>query len=226
MRVLIVEDDHRISSLLDQGMREEGYQTLVVADGPSGLAAAMTGDFEAVVLDLMLPRLDGFEVARQLRRSGNRTPLIILTARESDADVVRALDLGADDYVTKPFSFDVFLARLRAVLRRGPVSVPVFATVDDLEIDSGAHRAVRAGSPLPLTPREFRLLELLARNSPRVIPRQTIMEEIWGFESEVSENNLEAFVSQLRSKVDAGNTRRLIRTVRGVGYCLRGEDES
>jgi DNA-binding response OmpR family regulator len=225
MRVLIVEDDARISSLLDQGMREEGFQTLVVADGVSGLNAAMSGDFEVVVLDLMLPRLDGFEVARQLRRAGNRTPVIMLTARESDADVVRGLDLGADDYVTKPFSFSVFLARVRAVLRRGPVSAPIFATVKDLQIDCGTHCATRAGRQLPLTPREFSLLELLVRNTPRVVPRKTIMEEIWGFDSEVSENNLEAFVSQLRAKVDAGNDQKLIRTVRGIGYCLREENE-
>lgn len=225
MRVLIVEDDARISSLLDQGLREEGFQTLVVADGVSGLDAAMSGDFEVVVLDLMLPRLDGFEVARQLRRAGNRTPIIILTARESDADMVRGLDLGADDYVTKPFSFEVFLARVRAVLRRGPVSKPIFATIADLQIDCGTHRATRAGRQLPLTPREFRLLDLLVRNSPRVVPRQTIMEEIWGFDSEVSENNLEAFVSQLRAKVDAGSKQRLIRTIRGVGYCVREENE-
>lgn len=225
MRVLIVEDDPRISSLLDQGMREEGYQTLVVADGVAGLDAAMTGDFEVVVLDLMLPRLDGLEIARRLRRAGNRTPVIVLTARESDADVVKGLDVGADDYVTKPFSFDVFLARVRAVLRRGPVSAPIFATVADLQIDCGTHFATRAGRQLPLTPREFRLLELLVRTSPRVVPRQTIMEEIWGYDSEVSENNLEAFVSQLRSKVDVGHPQKLIRTVRGVGYCLREEHE-
>ena len=225
MRVLIVEDDHRISSLIDQGMREEGYQTLVVADGVTGLNAAMSGDFEVVVLDLMLPRMDGFEVARQLRRSGNHTPVVILTACEADADVVRGLNLGADDYVTKPFSFDVFLARVRAVLRRGPVSAPVFATVSDLQVDCGTHCAIRAGRHLPLTAREFRLLELLVRSSPRVVLRQTIMEEIWGYDSEVSENNLEAFVSQLRAKVDAGSKQKLIRTIRGVGYCLREENE-
>jgi len=226
MRVLIVEDDPRISSLLDQGMREEGYQTLVVADGIAGLDAALTADPDVVVLDLMLPKLDGFQVAHRLRRAGKRTPIIILTARESDADIVRGLDLGADDYITKPFSFHVFLARVRAVLRRGPVSAPVFATVSDLSIDQGTHRATRAGRDLPLTPREFRLLELLVRNSPRVVQRQTIMEEIWGYDSEVSENNLEAFVSQLRAKVDAAGESRLIRTIRGVGYCLRPESLS
>lgn len=226
MRILIVEDDPRISSLLDQGMREEGYQVMVEADGPLGLETAKSCAFDVIVLDLMLPGLDGFDIARQLRKLGNRTPIIMLTARDSDVDAVRGLDLGADDYVTKPFSFDVFLARVRAVLRRGPVSVPVIVSVGDLELDSGDHVALRSGRPLPLTPREFRLLELLVRSSPRVVPRQTIMEEIWGFDSEVSENNLEAFVSQLRAKVDAGNVQKLIRTVRGIGYCLREERDS
>jgi two-component system response regulator MprA len=150
----------------------------------------------------------------------------MLTARDSDSDAIRGLDLGADDYVTKPFSFDVFLARVRAVLRRGPVVAPVIASVGDLELDSGSHIASRSGRALPLTPREFRLLELLVRSSPRVVPRQTIMEEIWGFDSEVSENNLEAFVSQLRIKIDGGGAPKLIRTVRGIGYCVREERES
>lgn len=226
MRILIVEDDPRISNLLDQGMREEGYQVTVSAEGPVGLQMAKTCEFDVIVLDLMLPGLDGFEVARQLRKVGNRTPIIMLTARDSDLDAVRGLNLGADDYVTKPFSFDVFLARVRAVLRRGPISAPVIVSVGELELDSGAHVVSRSGRELPLTPREFRLLELLIRSSPRVVPRQTIMEEIWGFDSEVSENNLEAFVSQLRSKVDTGGAQRLIRTVRGIGYCVREERDS
>lgn len=225
MRALIVEDDPRISGLLDEGMTEEGYQTLVVGDGVSGLQAAMQGGFEVLVLDLMLPKLDGFEVARQLRRSGIQTPIIMLTARDADADVIRGLNLGADEYVTKPFSFDVLLAKVRAVLRRGPVTAPVFAKIADLEIDCGAYSVRRSGRPVSLTAREFRLLELLARSTPRVVPRHLIMEEIWGFNSEVSENNLEAFVSQLRAKIDAGSNRRLIRTVRGIGYCLREEND-
>lgn len=198
----------------------------VSAEGPVGLQMAKTCEFDVIVLDLMLPGLDGFEVARQLRKVGNRTPIIMLTARDSDLDAVRGLNLGADDYVTKPFSFDVFLARVRAVLRRGPISAPVIVSVGELELDSGAHVVSRSGRELPLTPREFRLLELLIRSSPRVVPRQTIMEEIWGFDSEVSENNLEAFVSQLRSKVDTGGAQRLIRTVRGIGYCVREERDS
>jgi len=224
MRILIVEDDPRISALLDQGMREEGYQVMVSPHGLQGLDAARSGGFDIIVLDLMLPGMDGYEVTRQLRKSGDRTPIIMLTARDSDTDAIRGLDLGADDYVTKPFSFDIFLARVRAVLRRGPVTAPVVLCAGDLQLDTGNHAASRSGRELVLAPREYRLLELLVRCSPRIVPRQTIMEEIWGFDSEVSENNLEAFVSQLRVKVDAGHAQRLIRTVRGVGYCVRSEE--
>ena len=222
MRVLIVEDDSRLASLLEQGMREEGCQIARAASGPDGLAAAKNGEFQVIVLDVMLPGLDGFQVARELRRSGNRTPIVMLTAKDSESDTIDGLNLGADDYVTKPFSFDVLMARLRAVVRRGPALTPIVMSVGDLVIDGDRHTVSRAGQALPLTPREFRLLELLVRCSPRVVPRQTILEQVWGFDSEVSENNLEAFVSQLRSKVDAGEP-KLIRTVRGVGYCVRLE---
>lgn len=222
MRVLIVDDDSRLSSLLEQGMREEGSEVTVAATGPDGLAAAKNGDFQVIVLDVMLPGLDGLEVARKLRRSGNRTPIVMLTAKDSEADTIDGLNLGADDYVTKPFSFDVLMARLRAVVRRGPAWTPTVVTIGDLMIDGDRHTAMRAGRTLTLTVREFRLLELLVRCSPRVVPRQTILEQVWGFDSEVSENNLEAFVSQLRSKVDAWEP-KLIRTIRGVGYCVRLE---
>lgn len=225
MRILIVEDDARISRLLEQGMREEGYQVMIAGNGLVGLEAAMHGDFHLIVLDLMLPGLDGYAVAHQLRKAGRRTPIVMLTARDTDADAIHGLDLGADDYITKPFSLQVFLARVRAILRRGPVSASVVMKLGDLELDAGSHVASRAGAVLPLTPKEFRLLELLVRSSPRVVPRQTIMEEIWGFDCDISENNVEAFISQLRAKVDAGAVSKLIRTVRGVGYCARCEEE-
>lgn len=221
MRVLIVEDDVRLASLLERGMQEEGCQTAVAGTGPHGLAAARSGEFQVIVLDVMLPGLDGFKVARELRRSGNPTPIVMLTAKDSESDTIDGLNLGADDYVTKPFSFDVLMARIRAVVRRGPVVSPIVASVGDLTIDGETHTATRGERCLSLTPREFRLLDLLVRSSPRVVPRQTILEHVWGFDSEVSENNLEAFVSQLRSKVDAEPGSKLIRTIRGVGYCVR-----
>ncbi len=223
MRLLVIEDDHRIAMLLRQGLEEEGYQVVLAADGRSGLELGRTAQFDMIILDLMLPQLDGTEVARSLRQEGNRTPILMLTARDSNQDVIRGLDLGADDYMTKPFSLDVFLARVRAVSRRGPIPTPTIFRIADLEVDPSAHVVSRAGRPVLLTPREFTLLELLARSSPRVVTRQTILEGVWGHDSEVSANNLEAFVSALRSKIDTAGGPKLIHTVRGVGYCLKEE---
>jgi DNA-binding response OmpR family regulator len=223
MRLLVIEDDHRIANLLRQGLEEEGYQVVAAFDGQTGLELGQTGQFDMVILDLMLPRLDGYDVARNLRRAGNRTPILMLTARDSNQEVIRGLDLGADDYITKPFSLDVFLARVRAVSRRGPIPTPAILRIGDLEVDRAAHVVSRAGRIIALTPREFTLLELLTRSSPRVVTRQTILDSVWGYDSEVSPNNLEAFVSALRAKIDSAGGPKLIHTVRGVGYCLKEE---
>ena len=221
MRVLIVEDDLRIASFLLQGLEEEGYQVFTANDGVAGLEMAESCPFGLIVLDLMLPRLDGYEVARRLRRAGNQTPILVLTARDSNQDIIRGLDLGADDYLTKPFSLDVLLARVRAVSRRGPVPIPVIVRIGDLEVNPLLHEASRASKMISLSPLEFRLLEFLARASPRVVSRRTILEEIWGYDSEVSPNNLEAFMHLLRNKIDGAAEPKLIHTVRGIGYCLR-----
>lgn len=223
MRVLIVEDDIRITRLLSEGLQEEGYQVVIAADGGTGLEIGKTGQFDVIILDLMLPRMDGYEVARALRSDGIRTPLMMLTARDANRDIIRGLDLGADDYLTKPFSLDVLLARVRAVSRRGPVPTPAILRIGNLEVNPAIHEASRGGRLIFLTPREFTLLELLARLSPRVVTRQAILEQVWGYESEVSPNNLEAFVSALRTKVDSDSGPKLIHTIRGVGYCLREE---
>jgi len=223
MRLLVIEDDQRIANLLRQGLEEEGYQVVVASDGRSGLDLGRTEQFDMIILDLMLPQLDGNEVARSLREEGNRTPILMLTARDSNQDIIRGLNLGADDYITKPFSLDVFLARVRAVSRRGPIPTPAILRVGDLDVDPAAHMVSRAGRAIPLTPREFTLLELLARSSPRVVTRQAILEGVWGYDSEVSANNVEAFVSALRSKIDTAGGVKLIHTIRGVGYCLKEE---
>jgi two-component system copper resistance phosphate regulon response regulator CusR/two-component system response regulator MprA len=223
MRVLIVEDDVRIANFLKQGLEEEGYQVVTAQDGVSGLELAQAAPFGVIILDLMLPELDGYEVAKRLRREFNQTPILVLTARDSNQDIIRGLDLGADDYLTKPFALDVLMARVRAVSRRGPVPMPVIVRIGDLELDPLLHHASRAGQIISLTPLEFRLLEFLARSSPRVIPRNTILEEIWGYNTEVSPNNLEAFMHQLRTKIDRAPLPKLIHTVRGIGYCLREE---
>jgi len=223
MRLLVIEDDQRIANLLRQGLEEEGYQVVVASDGRRGLDLGRTEQFDMIILDLMLPQLDGNEVARSLREEGNRTPILMLTARDSNQDIIRGLNLGADDYITKPFSLDVFLARVRAVSRRGPIPTPAILRVGDLDVDPAAHMVSRAGRAIPLTPREFTLLELLARSSPRVVTRQAILEGVWGYDSEVSANNVEAFVSALRSKIDTAGGVKLIHTIRGVGYCLKEE---
>lgn len=221
MRILIVEDERRMALLLEQGLAEEGHQVCLARDGEEGLAIAQTSDFDAIILDVMLPRMDGLTLARNLREHGNQTPVLMLTARDSMSDIVKGLDIGADDYLTKPFSFEILLARLRAVSRRGPIPQRVCLQFADLRVDTASRRVTRQGRAIALTPKEYRLLELLLRNAERILSRETILESVWGFDSEVEANTVEAFIRLLRSKLDAVFEPKLIHTVRGVGYCLR-----
>lgn len=176
--------------------------------------------FDVIVLDIMLPEMNGLAVARRLRESHNRTPVLMLTARDSTGDVVKGLDSGADDYLTKPFSFEVLLARLRSIIRRGPIERPPWLQVADLKLDPATREVTRNGVAINLTPREYALLELLLRNTGRVVTRQSILEAVWGFNTDVSENTLEAFVRLLRMKIGS-HAPKLIHTVRGIGYCLK-----
>ncbi len=210
-----------MATLLEHGLEEEGYQVHVVRDGEQALATAQSCVFDAIILDIMLPRMDGLAVARRLREAGNRTPVLMLTARDTMSDIVKGLDVGADDYLTKPFSFEVLLARLRAVSRRGPISHSVQLQFADLCLDTATRRVTRQGRLVNLTPKEHRLLEVLLRNAERAVSRDTILESVWGFDTDVEENTVEAFVRLLRGKIDAGFEPKLIHTVRGIGYCLR-----
>jgi DNA-binding response OmpR family regulator len=219
--VLIVEDEKRMAELLKKGMEEENHSVTVTYDGPSGLEMAEVYEFDAIVLDIMLPGIDGFEVARRLRRNRNHTPILILTARDGVPDVVKGLDVGADDYLTKPFAFDEFLARLRSVARRGSSPRPTRLQVDDLTLDPATRQVFRGNREIYLTPTEYRLLEFLLRHLGRVLSRTTIVEAVWGFDQEIEENTLDAFVRLVRSKVDRGFQHKLIHTVRGVGYTIR-----
>ena len=221
MRVLIIEDERGMAELLKKGLEEENHRVALAFDGLEGLELAKTYEFDAIVLDLMLPRVDGFEVARRLRHAGNQTPILILTARDSVPDIVKGLDLGADDYLTKPFSFEVFLARLRTVARRGSAPRPTCLRVADLTLDPAARQALRGQREIRLSPTEYRLLELLMRRAGRVVTRTAIVEAVWGLENDIEENTLDAFVRLLRGKVDKGFSPKLIKTVRGIGYCLR-----
>jgi two-component system response regulator MprA len=221
MRVLIIEDEKGMAELLKKGLEEENHCVALAFDGLAGLELAKIYEFDAIVLDLMLPRVDGFEVARRLRHAGNQTPILILTARDAVPDIVKGLDLGADDYLTKPFSFEEFLARLRTVARRGSAPRPTRLRVADLTLDPASRLAIRGRQEIRLSPTEYRLLELLMRRAGRVVTRTAIVEAVWGLENDIEENTLDAFVRLLRGKVDRGFSPKLIQTVRGIGYCLR-----
>ncbi len=221
MRVLIVEDEKRMAVLLKKGLEEENHSVYLAFDGLAGLEMAEDYEFDAIVLDIMLPGIDGFEVARRLRRGRKQTPILILTARDAVPDVVKGLDVGADDYLTKPFAFDEFLARLRSVARRGSSPRPTRLQVGELTLDPAARQVFRGNQEIRLTPTEYRLLDFLMRRAGRVVSRHTIVEAVWGFDQEIEENTLDAFVRLLRTKVDRDFKHKLIHTVRGVGYMVR-----
>jgi DNA-binding response OmpR family regulator len=219
VQILVVEDERRMAELLQRALHEEGHQVVVARDGREGLEFARSSQFDVIVLDVMLPGMDGMALARRLRQNHNQTPVLMLTARDAPADIVKGLDSGADDYLTKPFSIDILLARLRAVSRRGAIPRPVCLEIADLRLDPASHRVTRGEDVLNLTPREYRLLELLMRNARRAISRDTILESVWGFDSDVNENTLEVFMRLLRGKVDTREP-KLIHTVRGFGYMM------
>jgi two-component system, OmpR family, response regulator len=224
MRVLVIEDDHAMANLLQKGLQEENHVASVANDGRTGLELASNYQFDVIVLDWMLPGLDGLEVSRRLRKSGNITPILMLTARDAVPDIVKGLDAGTDDFLTKPFSFAEFLARLRALGRRSKASGHMKPLqVSDLTLDPGAHRVFRGKQELHLTPTEYRLLEFLMRRQGGVASRRAIVEAVWGLEAEVEENTLDAFIRLLRTKVDGKDKARLIHTVRGFGYRLQEE---
>ena len=224
MHILLIEDDDRLSALLRDGLAEEGHRVICARDGATGFTTALHPGFDVILLDVTLPRMDGFTVAKRLRADGNRTPILMLTARDSVPDMVKGLDGGADDYLTKPFAFEVLLARLRAVSRRGPIPTSVLLRVGDLELDTTTRNVNRGSRPIGLTPREYNLLELLMRNAGRPMSRGAILERVWGFESDVEENTVEAFIKLLRQKIEVGLEPKLIHTLRGVGYCLRAPE--
>jgi DNA-binding response OmpR family regulator len=224
MQVLVVEDERRMAQLLRQGLEEEGHSVVVAGNGKDGLAMAESHPFDAIVLDVMLPEMDGFTVARKLRAARNQTPILMLTARDATHDVIEGLNIGADDYLVKPFSFDVLLARLRAVSRRGAIPQPVPLQVQDLTLNPANREVMRHGRRISLTRTEYSLLELLMRRSGRVVARESLIEAVWGFDSDVRSNTLDAFIRLLRDKVDSAPEAKLIHTVRGVGYCVRGEE--
>ena len=223
MQVLLVEDERRMAELLRQGLQEEGHSVVLAGNGHDAVSLAQAHPFDVIVLDVMLPGIDGFRVARRLRDQRNQTPILMLTARDAMQDIVEGLNIGADDYLVKPFAFEVLLARLRAVSRRGPIPQPVLLQVCDLSLNPANREVKRGKRHLALTRTEYLLLEALMRQAGRVVARNSLIDTVWGFGSDIENNTLDAFMRLLRGKIDSGNEPKLIHTVRGVGYCLRPE---
>ncbi len=225
MRLLVVEDEPGIAAFLKQGLTEEGYAVDVAEDGDQGVEFALSAPYDAIVLDLLLPRKNGWEVCAELRRRSIRTPILMLTARGAVEDRVRGLDTGADDYLLKPFAFPELLARLRALLRRPAISLPTRLQVRNLTLDPVTRRVERAGRPIELTPREFSLLELFMRHPGQVLSRTQIAEHVWDYNFYHQSNVVDVYVRYLRKKIDEGFRPRLIHTVRGVGYKMEARAE-
>ena len=225
MRVLVVEDEPEMARVLQLGLQEEGHTVIAASNGLDAVSIARQYEFDAVVLDVMIPGLDGFAVAQRLREFRLSTPILMLTAKDTVADMVRGLDKGADDYLTKPFSFEVLLARLRALSRRGAdVRTPILE-VGSLRLDPATHEVQRNGHRIALTKTEFAFLGLLMRRPGQVMTREVILDSVWGFDKAIESNTIDAFVRLLRNKIDVDGEPRLIHTVRGIGYVLREEPE-
>jgi two-component system copper resistance phosphate regulon response regulator CusR len=223
MRILVVEDNRKVASFIDRGLREEGYAVDVAHDGSDGALKAAVYDYDLLVLDVMLPEKSGYEIVRALRQEGKRVPVLLLTARDSTEDVVRGLDAGADDYVTKPFAFDELLARIRALLRRGGSARLERLAYHGLELDRIRHVATLRAERLSLTPKEFQLLEHFMLYPEEVIRRTELLEKVWDLHFDPMSNVVDVHVANLRKKIQAVEPEPLIHTVRGVGYMLSAE---
>jgi DNA-binding response OmpR family regulator len=225
MKILVVDDEVRIARAIKQGLEQEGYAVDMAHDGEDGYNSARADEYDAIVLDVMMPEMDGFEVARKLRADGDTTPILMLTAKDQSRDIVEGLDAGADDYLAKPFSFDVLTARLRALLRRPQDTLTNVLEVGDVRMDLLQRRVTRAGQDVNLSGKEFAILEYLLRNKNRILSKHNIMTHVWDFDADILPNNVEVFINYLRGKIDKPfpSSKPLIQTVRGFGYVIKDE---
>jgi heavy metal response regulator len=221
MRVLVIEDETKIASFIKRGLREEGYSADIAGDGENGYFLATTQDYDLIILDLMLPRMDGLSLCRRLREQKVGVPILILTARGTVKDKVIGLDSGANDYLTKPFAFEELLARCRALLRKSEGQAPTKLQVADLTLDLLSHKVSRGDEEITLTPKEYALLEYLMRNEGIVVTRTMISEHVWDVNFDTFTNVIDVYISYLRRKIDAGHKKPLIHTLRGQGYVLK-----
>ena len=225
MRVLIIEDETRLATLVADGLARAGIRSEMVHDGDAGLERGSTESWDAIVLDILLPGMNGFQVCRELRAAGVATPILMLTAKDGDLDETEALDIGADDYLRKPFSFEVLVARIRALVRRTGRATDQVMQASGLEIDTAARQVRRDGTEIELSTTEFDLLLALASRAGQVVPRQTLYDEVWGYEQDHRSNVIEVFIRYLRQKVDEPFGVKSIQTVRGTGYRMVAEPE-
>lgn len=220
MRILLVEDDTAIARSLKEGLEDEAYAVDVAHDGSEGYRTAVADEYDVIILDIMLPEMNGYEVCRALRNDGDKTPILMLTARDTERDIVEGLDTGADDYLAKPFSFDVLLARIRALLRRPNEKLEEILQVGDLKLDPSSKKVTRASQEISLTAKEYGVLEYLMRNKGKVLSKEQIISHVWDFDADVLPNNVELFIMFLRRKIDKPFKSKLIHTVSGFGYKL------
>jgi heavy metal response regulator len=222
MRILLIEDEKKISDFIKRGLKEEGYAVDVSYDGEEGYFLAKTNTYDLILLDLMIPKIDGVTLCKKLRQDKMTAPIIMLTAKDTVRDKVTGLDAGADDYLAKPFAFDELLARIRAILRKKTDQAPTKLQVGDLVLDLQTHKASRAGKDIILTTKEYSLLEYLMRNAGKVVTRTMISEHVWDIDFDTFTNVIDVYINYLRNKVDAGHKKKLIHTIRGRGYILKG----
>jgi len=222
MRILVIEDEQKIAEFIKRGLKEEGYAVDAAYDGEQGDFLATTNDYDMIILDLMLPKMDGITLCKKLRTDKITTPIIMLTVKNTVKDKVAGLDSGADDYLTKPFAFEELLARIRAILRKKDTAVPTKLQVDDLVLDLLTHKVTRAGKEIILTNKEYALIEYLIRNAEFVVTRTMISEHVWDVNFDTFTNVIDVYMNYLRKKIDYGHKKKLIHTIRGRGYTLKG----